>query len=128
MNGILFKGEERLKRELTWWEKMTVKWYHYIYNNKKETWEPQIWDLREHIDEACKDSSIIYYFADLSLDELREFRDKLIWNETFWNKVKHREELKKDFHREFEECEEKYYDWDNEDRWPENQDMYGNEI
>ena len=100
-NGILFKGDERLNKKLTWWEKMTVKWYHYVYNRQNEDWEQQVWDLRENLDKACEESSVVYYFADLSLDELREFKDRLIWNETFWNKVKHREDLKKDFAKEF---------------------------
>ena len=101
---------------------METKWWHWVNG------EQSVWDLRENIDKACQDSLVVYYFADLTLDELREFKDRLIWNETFWNRVKHREDLKKDFKKEFEECEAKYYDWDNEERWPEDQDMYGNEI
>lgn len=111
--GILYKGEDRITWKLSWWEIMTTKWYEWVGD------KIVVWDLRERIDELCNDSNIIFYLSDLTLDEIREFKDKLIWNEAFWNRVKHREELKKDFKKEFEECEEKYYDWDNEEnRYP----------
>lgn len=120
--GILFKDEERLNRKLTWWEIMETKWYEWVDGKNV------VWDLRERIDELCDDSTIVFYLSDLTLDELREFKDYIIWNENFWNRVKHREDLKEEFKREFEECEEKFYDWDSDERWPEDQDMYGNKI
>lgn len=117
--GILFKNEERLNRKLTWWEIMTTKWYEWVDN------KIILWDLRERIDELCNDSSIVYYLADLTPNELLEFRDYIVWNETFWNKVKHREDLKKYFKQEFEDCDEKFYDWDSEEnRWPEDTGDY----
>lgn len=82
---------------------MTTKWYEWIGDKQVE------WDLRERIDQFKDDTSIVYYLADLTLNELREFRDYIIWNELFFDRILLRTDvadIMKEWKQEFEECKQ----------------------
>lgn len=82
---------------------MTTKWCEWVDGKQV------VWDLRERIDELYNDTSIVYYLADLTLDELREFRDYIIWNEAFFDRILLRsdvEDIMKEWKQEFEKCKQ----------------------